>query len=208
MPSLALQEKVPSHRRASDSEVDSFFGLHYQQVNLHYRKLNTMVEHSDKTNETDTLPPLGRVATPSTEQTRLVLHNLRNLYPFPTLPPSLAKWTIQHLVHDTSAPDSGYASAEEDEDEDFNTTPRHGNRPLRADPLERVLAIKWTGFVPRSDVWVTCDANDESEERGAILEDAVTLPSAFIGGEEQEDVSLTRTFIFPCTSGSHQKIRV
>ncbi|CAA7264988.1 unnamed protein product [Cyclocybe aegerita] len=164
------------------------------------------------------LPPLGRLAMHSTEQIRLALYNLRNLYFHHTLPDSsavsglmLPKRTIQHLIHDTSVPDSGYASAEDEDDEEFNATSDSDTEIelLRADPLEHAFAIKWvTGFVARSDVWVSCNIDTECEERASLLEDAVNLLSAFIGSEEEDDVAFTRSFTFPCSLGDTKEIYV
>ncbi|KAJ3514543.1 hypothetical protein NLJ89_g2319 [Agrocybe chaxingu] len=203
-----------------------------EQVNLRYLrpKFNTMGAYNDTacahdkpcaipTAPTCSLPPLGRLAIHSTEHIRLSLYNLRNLYFHHTLPDSsavagltLPKRTIQHLIHDTSVPDSGYASAEDEDDREFNATDSDTDTEielLRADPLERAFAIKWvTGFVARSDVWVSCNIDTECEERANLLEEAVKLLSVFIGNEEEEDVALTRTFTFPCSLGDTNEIYV
>ncbi|PPQ69480.1 hypothetical protein CVT25_002044 [Psilocybe cyanescens] len=168
------------------------------------------------------LPPLGRLDAHSTERISLALQNLRLLYFPPTLsavvfsPPELTipKRNIKHSIHDTSVPDSGYASAEEDE-EDFDPTTAEvwGSNEdtdtdnndldiLHADPLERAFAIKWvTGFVTRSDSWISASESDsETEERTEALDDATSILSAFIGNEDDNDVALTRIFTFPVAS--------
>ena len=73
---------------------------------------------------------------------------------------------------------------------------------LRADPFERSFTIKWlTGFITRSDKWITaCDSECESEERSDILDQATALLSAFTTGDEETEVALTRTFSFPLTT--------
>ena len=129
------------------------------------------------------------------------------------------------LLHDTFIPDSGYASAEEGEEEeeeeeeglqdflldDTNENNNNNNESdteidlLRADPFERSFAIKWlTGFITRSDKWISaCDYSEsESEERSTILDQAITLLSAFTSVGEETEVALTRTFSFPLTTSS------
>ena len=71
---------------------------------------------------TSTLPPLTHLATHTTEQVKQSLQNLHYLY----FPPeaayfyaaksklSIPKWDVSRPVYDTSVPDSGYASAEEE----------------------------------------------------------------------------------------------
>ncbi|KAF8893729.1 putative methyltransferase-domain-containing protein [Gymnopilus junonius] len=169
---------------------------------------------------TVSLPPLGKLATHSTEHVKQALSNLYTLY-FPSRVPStvlnssnltIPNRKIQHSIHDTSVPDSGYASAEEDEDEDADCMhPANSDEEndidaeidiLRADPLERAFAIKWlTGFVTRSDVWLNAGDPEETEQRSDILDEATSLLAAFSGHDgDEEDVALTRTFSFPLTS--------
>ncbi|KAF9443748.1 hypothetical protein P691DRAFT_808365 [Macrolepiota fuliginosa MF-IS2] len=135
---------------------------------------------------TSSLPPLGRLLATSTEQVASALTNLRCLY-FPLPPPPLPKnITIpkrnlpKHLTHGSSSvPDSGYASADEEEDENDERgnheavsgtpaimeeaweQPEHDRDAedalelLKADPFERAFAIKWvTGFISRCDTWI------------------------------------------------------
>ncbi|KAF9550587.1 hypothetical protein CPC08DRAFT_715258 [Agrocybe pediades] len=156
------------------------------------------------------LPPLGRLAEQTTERITLAMRNLQHIY-FPTASSSsvlsIPKRNIKHTIHDTSVPDSGYASAEEDDDEEALMTEISGSDEdtqeadelLRADPFERAFAIKWvTGFVTRSDDWVAVAiSEEESEKRSSILDEATVLLSSFVGGEDEEDVALTRTFSFP-----------
>ncbi|CAA7264999.1 unnamed protein product [Cyclocybe aegerita] len=74
--------------------------------------------------------------------------------------PSTVAQTNQHLIHDTSVPNSGYASVKEDKNGDFAT--HSDTEVLRAAPLEHAFA--GGHYVARSDIRVTCDA--ESEELG------------------------------------------
>ncbi|PPR03465.1 hypothetical protein CVT24_012677 [Panaeolus cyanescens] len=161
------------------------------------------------------LPPLGRLHAHSSEFISKALKNLRTLY-FPPISPSNADSTrltipkrkIHHTLHDTSVPDSGYASCEEEDDDDaltaevseFDSDTESEADVIRADPLERAFAIKWvTGFIVRAEEWVELECSeDEVSLRTRILEDASTLLSAFTGSEDDEqDVTLTRTFAFP-----------
>lgn len=142
---------------------------------------------------TSSLPPLGRLFTTPTEQVSSALANLRSLY-FPPPPPPLPKnITIpkrnlpSHLTHGSSSvPDSGYASADDDEDgccdgEAVNGTSiteaweqpaqNHDTEValelLKADPFERAFAIKWvTGFIARCDMWIELAEDGEGEDEG------------------------------------------
>ena len=160
---------------------------------------------------TQSLPSLGRLSTHSTLRVRQNLQSLRRLYfqASISIPShaalSICKRSVRHTVQDDMIPDSGYASAEDDKDEDGESfSDGDSDREtevdlLRADPIERTFAIKWvTGFVARSDLWISAGATEtECDERAEILEDAVSLLSAFTGNGQEEDVSLTRTFTFP-----------
>ena len=71
---------------------------------------------------TSSLPPLNRLSAHSLSQVTNALDNLRILYFPPPSPPrrySLRNRALQHrhLIHDDSVPDSGYASAEEDDED-------------------------------------------------------------------------------------------
>ncbi|KAF9055684.1 putative methyltransferase-domain-containing protein [Panaeolus papilionaceus] len=161
------------------------------------------------------LPPLGRLHFHPSELVARALQSLRFLY-FPPISPSNADSSrltipqrkIHHILHDTSVPDSGYASAEEDEDErdivaevsEFDSDAESEADLIRADPLERTFAIKWvTGFIVRAEEWVEQeDSVEEIAVRSGILEDASALLSAFTGNDKDEqDSALTRTFAFP-----------
>ena len=171
---------------------------------------------------TSTLPPLSHLATHTTEQIKQDLQNLHRLY-FPPEPAlfhasklSISQRNVPRPLHDTFIPDSGYASAEEGEDDlqDFLADNDENNNEsdtetdlLRADPFERSFAIKWlTGFIIRSDKWISaCNSESDSEERSDVLDQAVTLLSAFTNINEETEVALTRTFSFPLTTNSTLK---
>ena len=178
-----------------------------------------------KKQPTSTLRPLSHLASYTTEQIKQDLQNLHHLF-FPPEPAlfhatsnlsiSRRNVSVSRPVHDTCLPDSGYASAEEDEDDikDFLADTDEKNCEsdneadlLRADPFERSFAIKWlTGFISRSDKWISsCTSESDSDERSDVLDQAVTLLSAFTNVDEETEVALTRTFSFPLTSNSTSK---
>ncbi|KAI0800483.1 putative methyltransferase-domain-containing protein [Fomes fomentarius] len=156
---------------------------------------------------TSSLPPLARLSSYSLAQITDAVNNLHLIYcPAAALnalpkPKALPK----HVVHDTSVPDSGYASAEgeddsdgeDDEDESFDID------VLRSDTFEREFAIRWLiGLAARSDIWVyalEC-SEDESDARAALVDTAASLLGNF-AGEGQEE-ALTRVFTFPTRPGT------
>jgi predicted nicotinamide N-methyase len=118
-------------------------------------------------------------------------------------------------IHDLSIPDSGYASAEGEDDEEDQVEEEEVSQKLighedvnalRSDPFERKYAVKWlTGLIARSDVWIAEapeeeDGGDTFEERSRVLDDAASLLSAFAGDVEPEP-ALTRCFSFPRSGG-------
>jgi len=159
---------------------------------------------------TSGLPPLARLSTYSTERISRALANLRAVYiscPLPALP-TPASSLPKHAIHDTSVPDSGYASAEEDEDEGVRSAFEDLEGAddedaldvdvLRSDAFEREFAIRWlAAFAARSDAWVYGDTDDEVEQdaRAALVDEAASLLASFAGEDEDEE-ALTRTFSF------------
>ena len=163
------------------------------------------------TNPTTTLPPLGRLALHSTRQILQGLQNLWDLYfPKSRLPAKLSMVIPKRTIRRPTpvVPDSGYASAEEEEEGENEDGYRAENddeetaQLLRADPLERAFAVRWiTGFVARADTWIEASESDtEAEERSQIFEEAISLLSAFSGGDEEPEVALTRSFTFSTAS--------
>ncbi|CDO74416.1 hypothetical protein BN946_scf184867.g14 [Trametes cinnabarina] len=161
---------------------------------------------------TSSLPPLKQLPTCTLPQISQAVDNLRAIYDVQAVPlkntlvlPKL-KALPKHLIHDTSVPDSGYASAEgEDDDEEC-----HGDDAqsafdpdvLRSDTFERDYAIRWlTGFTARSDIWVYATEDEaEMEARATLVDAAASLLATFAGEEEEEDI--TRTFTFRTAVGS------
>lgn len=162
---------------------------------------------------TSSLPPLGRLATYSLEQITSALTNIRGLY-FPSLKPTLpiastkpAKNARRYLLHDKSVPDSGYASAEEDDEDQEQEAYEEALELLRADDFERSFAVRWlTGFTSRADVFLypsTPLSEDEEEQRSAALDDAASLLAVFVGteSEDSDDEGFVRKFTWPSPDG-------
>ncbi|KAG5638496.1 hypothetical protein H0H81_012301 [Sphagnurus paluster] len=165
------------------------------------------------------LPPLIRLTSCSTQDVTGALNRLRTLY-WPAKPPPLpATMTLPipkrkrvHLIHDDSVPDSGYASAEDSDDEDsaaaecgithVGPDPADADRleVLRADTLQREFAVRWTtGFISRSDAWI--EAAD-SVCRAQVLENATVLLGKFVANDAddedaREEPAIMRSFRFP-----------
>jgi protein-lysine N-methyltransferase EEF2KMT len=151
---------------------------------------------------TANLPPVARLSSYSTERVAQAMANLRKIYTSYSLP-ALSYSTLrlpEHAIHDVSVPDSGYASAEEDEDEDNreNASNEEINIDvLRSDAFEREYAIRWlTAFTARSDTWVYNSGIPEDEDaRAQLVDDAASLLASFAGDDDEEE-SITRTFSF------------
>ncbi|KAF5332673.1 hypothetical protein D9611_005303 [Ephemerocybe angulata] len=154
---------------------------------------------------TSTLPPLGRLSSTPSLAVQQALHTLRSVY-FPHQSPILlpkAKFkplrafkAASHLhlrVRGDETPlvvDSGYASAEEDgEDDDVGDRPtdtggsliqqfaaanldggdnesdddKEARDVFRSDTFERAFAIKWlTGFISRAEAWIEAASSSPS----------------------------------------------
>ncbi|PIL31260.1 hypothetical protein GSI_05958 [Ganoderma sinense ZZ0214-1] len=159
------------------------------------------------TRPTSSLPPLRSLPMSTLSQITAAIDNLHALYR-PTALAALPqpKALPKHLVHDTSVPDSGYASAEGEDEEDDECEDEEDTFDidvLRSDSFEREFTIRWlTGFTARSDSWVYppgC-SEDESDARAVLVDAAASLLGSFSGEDEEEAV--TRTFTFPTTFGS------
>nr|VWP00459.1 Laccase-2 (EC (Benzenediol:oxygen oxidoreductase 2) (Diphenol oxidase 2) (Urishiol oxidase 2) [Ganoderma boninense] len=156
---------------------------------------------------TSSLPPLRGLTTSTLAQISAAIDNLHALYR-PTALTALPqpKALPKHPVHDTSVPDSGYASAEGEDDSDDECDDEEDAFDidvLRSDSFEREFAIRWlTGFTARSDSWVYAPgcSEDESDARAALVDAAASLLGSFSGEDEEEAV--TRTFTFPTSPRS------
>ncbi|KAI0714751.1 putative methyltransferase-domain-containing protein [Earliella scabrosa] len=165
---------------------------------------------------TSSLPPLARLSSYSLDQLTDAVHNVRSIYR-PTALTALPqpKALPKHVVHDTSVPDSGYASAEGEDDSDDECDVGDESFDidvLRSDTFEREFAIRWlTGFAARSDMWVYAPecSDQESDARAALVDEAASLLSTFAGADEEE--AITRVFTFPTrvqTSTNPPDVRV
>ena len=148
---------------------------------------------------TQGLPKLALLASASTADLKAALDNLKALYfpaetPYelsrqaskvlcnsPAQPKAVIAFDTRLDGHATPVPDSGYASADEDDEEDERTQHENTLSILRFDPFERAYALKWlTGFVSRSDIWLSCISSDDDEsERTEVVEEAAKLINAF-----------------------------
>jgi len=164
------------------------------------------------------LPPLRQLSSYTLDTIQQALAGLRSLY-FPPPPPKFIlhrRHTVAAQIHDPSAPDSGYASAEGEEDEEDEVEAEEVSRKLigrgdidalRPDPFEREYAVKWlTSLIARSDLWIPGapegeDHSDTLEEKSRVVDDAASLLSLFAGGTEPLEPALTRDFSFPQSRG-------
>jgi len=168
-----------------------------------------MAIHGRLVPPTACLPKLSALANCSVEQLTHALDNLRAIYCRSPMPPLSLKLPAQHfpkhVIHDLSALDSGYASAEDvEDDEDVEETGIDGALDpdiLPSDAFERNFAVRWlTGFASRSDTWVYAPPEEEeSDARALLVDSAVAILGALAG--EQEEEALTREFVFPYRGG-------
>jgi len=163
------------------------------------------------------LPPLRQLSFHTLDTIQQALAGLRSLY-FPPPPPKLVLYkrhAVASRIHDLSVPDSGYASAEGEDDEVEEVEEEEVSQKLighedidvlRSDPFERDFAIKWlTGLIARSDIWVAeapekDGCGDAFEDRSRAVDDAASLLSSF-AGDAEPDPALTRDFSFPRSDG-------
>ncbi|TFK56438.1 S-adenosyl-L-methionine-dependent methyltransferase [Heliocybe sulcata] len=179
-----------------------------------------MGRHPVLVSPTSSLPPLKRLVDHNNHRIRQALQSLRDIYfsPAPPTPTKLRvpKRQLKTRIHDKSVPDSGYASAEEEDDvgqgeEEGDIAPELDEESdeadpdiLRSDQLERAFAVKWlTGFISRSDDWISVSADEEEEnERLGIIDEVTSLLAKFAGDDLEETGALTRTFSFPTSSST------
>jgi predicted nicotinamide N-methyase len=126
-----------------------------------------------------------------------ILSALSDLYAlYCPLPTSLAFEESAAPKDPLAAADSGYASDNEDDNEDGIGD--EAGFELRDDPYERAFAERWlTGFLGRAEE-LTCFESDESQQR-AINRAACVLASFFLHNEDEEDiedVEITRDYNF------------
>lgn len=105
--------------------------------------------------------------------------------------------------------DSGYASAEEEENDEESDEEGFEETItlIRNDSSERDFTVRWlTGFIARSSQWTYPTdgllADDEVEEREALVEKAASLLSSCAHVDEDNDKALPRRFSFSLSPGN------
>ncbi|KAF8506950.1 putative methyltransferase-domain-containing protein [Russula emetica] len=172
-----------------------------------------MAKLSNPIPPTVNLPPLKSLSNCSLNQVLDALTNLRALY-FPS--PLVESLRFQnnskpcaHLACDSSAPDSGYASAEEDDDDTSSDLDGRNEalELLRTDEFERAFAIKWlVGFIARSDTWISSVPETETEAYTCAVDEAVSLLALFTGSESEQ--AITRKFSFLTSGGQPVEVEL
>jgi len=153
------------------------------------------------------LPPLNRLSSYSPIDVTDALENLRGLYfPSQQLIESLQlrkNSKPPRLVHDNSVPDSGYASAEENGDDDAVS---EGEDDVSHE-FERAFAIRWLiGFTARSDSWISSIDESEAVVCACAIDEAVSLLALFTSLEPEQEI--TRSFSFPFRHGHGVPVQV
>ncbi|KAH8997546.1 putative methyltransferase-domain-containing protein [Lactarius akahatsu] len=155
-----------------------------------------MPQIANPVSPTASLPPLNRLSSYSSNDVMGALANLRGLYfPSQQLIEKLRfkKGSKPHLVHNNSVPDSGYASAEDDDNDGAAEDDVLGL--LRSDEFERAFAIKWLiGFTARSDTWSSLVHESEAVACARAIDEAAVLLALFTNLGLEQDI--TRRFSF------------
>ncbi|EMD87151.1 hypothetical protein COCC4DRAFT_73001 [Bipolaris maydis ATCC 48331] len=147
------------------------------------------------------LPPARLLVSLPEVQITSALKHLRALYcpvRLPTVISTPVSKRDQQSITSPPAPvDSGYASQDEDED-DQETSFEELTAALRADPFERTFTTQWlNSLLARSE-----EMNMDEEARERIVDDAAfILSSLFEFSNSDEDEALTRDFSFAMPSG-------
>ncbi len=159
------------------------------------------------------LPPLKSISKCSLTQILDALTNLHVLY-FPS--PLVESLQLRNnskprarLFCDSSAPDSGYASAEEDDGDTSSDVDgqKEALGLLLADEFERAFAIKWlVGFTARSELWISSVPEPEREAYTCAVDEAVSLLVLFTGSESEQ--AITRKFSFLGADGQFVEVEL
>jgi predicted nicotinamide N-methyase len=157
---------------------------------------------------TASLPPLNRLSNHSPTDITSALANLRRLY-FPShqLIENLRfrNSSEPHLVHNNTVPDSGYASAEENDDDGAVSDDQ--DDVLRSDEFERDFAIRWLiGFTARSDSWLPFMHDSEAVTCASVVDEAASLLTQFTALAPEEEI--TRRFSFQLRDGGPVQVEV
>jgi len=140
------------------------------------------------------LPSLSNMTIHSRSTMVAALINIRALY-WPSSLIGAAMRVGKSDVQEHVYPDSGYASAEEEEE-----TLEERLSLLRSNPLERAFVVRWlTGFIARAQEWV-----DDHDPWQSVVEEAAALLAQ--AADTHADGALTREFSF--TTSDHGRISV
>ncbi|EUC40153.1 hypothetical protein COCMIDRAFT_9916 [Bipolaris oryzae ATCC 44560] len=147
------------------------------------------------------LPPIRLLVSLPEAQITSALKHLRALYcpvRLPTVISTPVSKRDQQSITSPPAPvDSGYASQDEDEDEQ-ETSLEELTAALRADPFERAFTTQWLNtLLARSE---EMEMDEEARER-IVDHAAFILSSLFESSNTDEDQALTRDFSFSMPSG-------
>ena len=143
---------------------------------------------------TSSLPLIRALRSTPENQIDPALRNLRNIYCPLRLPKAISQLRQKANSAKAQLADSGYAT--EDENDDDNDTPvsRDGLEALRADVFEREHAVRWlTTLISRANE--LSFVSEETCER--IIDEAASLLSSFNDPEDEAiPEALTRDFAF------------
>jgi predicted nicotinamide N-methyase len=165
----------------------------------------------DPVSPTASLPYLNRLSSYSLNDVTSALANLRGLYfPSQQLTEALRfrKSSKPYLVHDNPVPDSGYASAEEnDNDGAISDDEDDVLGLLRSDEFERAFAIKWLiGFTTRSDSWISFMHESEAVACAHAIDEAASLLGLFTSLAPEQEI--TRRFSFQLRDGEPVQVEL
>ena len=154
------------------------------------------------------LPPLNQLSSYSPIDVASALANLRGLYfPSQQLTENLRfrKNSKSHLVHNNAIPDSGYASAEENDSD--AAVLNDEDDVLRSDEFERTFTIKWLiGFTARSDSWLRFMHDSEAAACARVIDEAASLLGMFTGLAPEQEI--TRRFSFRLQDGGFVQVEL
>jgi predicted nicotinamide N-methyase len=153
------------------------------------------------------LLPVRQIFTASEEQISTSLRNLQALYCPLRLPTAFAKpkpkWKHISAASTPNLVDSGYASRDEQQDENDIASYEEVTAALRADPFERTFATRWlTSLISRVE-----EMGLEEDVTAKIVDDAAFILAAFSDStKDEEEEALTRDFSFLTAMGKNVEV--
>lgn len=166
--------------------------------------------------------PLAQLSSISEDKVSSNIEQLHSIYSKDHI---LSQALVRHINHNGNYPfsrsstkgtveeetiiDSGYASAESEDDcsadeEDGRENLAEALQRIRNDAYERDFAIRWlSGFIARASTWAYANsshAEDVLERREAVIEKAASVLTICAGSDEEEDEALDREFRFTVQS--------